>query len=298
MHARQALRSVARRGSPAVQERARRAAHAWGTATSAVRMTPSVIVVGAQRSGTTTMFRLLEAHPDLLRPTLTKGTGYFDDEFDRSWDWYVGHFPLRRPGDPRSAAGRLTFECSGYYLFHPLAAGRIAAALPDVRVVVLVRDPVARALSAHRHEYARGFERLPLEQALAAEEARVAGEEARLATEPGYRSFAHRHHAYLQRGEYARQIGRFHRALGVDRVHVVDADRFFADPEGRFGALQRELGLRDWTPPRVEAWNARPAPPPGGHLEARLREHFAPHDEALAELLGDLPSWRRGRVAS
>ncbi|WP_323791015.1 sulfotransferase [Nocardioides sp.] len=298
MRARHALRSVGRRGSPATQERARRAALGWGTATSALRIAPSVIVVGAQRSGTTTMFRLLEAHPDLVRPTLSKGTGYFDDDFDRSWSWYVGHFPLRRPGDTHLVTGRRSFECSGYYLFHPLAAGRIAAALPDVQVVALVRDPVARAFSAHRHEWARGFEPLGLEQALAAEQSRTVGEEARLSTEPGYRSFAHRHHAYVQRGEYARQIGRFRRALGADRVHVIDADRFFADPQGRFAALQRDLGLRSWTPPSVEAWNARPAPPPQGRLEARLREHFASHDEALAEILGELPSWRRGRVAS
>ena len=51
-----------------------------------------------------------------------------------------------------------TFEISGYYMFHPLAAERMAKALPNAQIVALVRDPVERAYSAYRHEYARGFE--------------------------------------------------------------------------------------------------------------------------------------------
>ena len=46
-------------------------------------------------------------------------------------------------------------------MFHPQAPGRIAADLPDVKLLVLLRDPVDRAYSAHAHEIARGFERLP-----------------------------------------------------------------------------------------------------------------------------------------
>ncbi len=150
------------------------------------------------------------------------------------------------------------FECSGYYLFHPLAAQRLAAELPDAQVVVLVRDPVERAMSAHRHELARGFEDLPLDEALARESERLAGEAERLAAEPDYRSYAHRHHGYLARGEYGEQIARFVDALGPDRVHVVDADALFADPVHEFVDLQRRLDVPVHLPERVEQWNARP----------------------------------------
>lgn len=297
MRTRTVVRTVGGHLSPTASRRARGLALTWGRATSVARMTPSILVVGAQRCGTTTMFRLLEAHPDLVRPTLSKGTGYFDDEHDHSWDWYLGHFPLRRPASSRSVRPA-AFECSGYYLFHPLAAGRIAAALPDARVVVLVRDPVERAVSAHRHEVARGFEQLGFEEAVAAEGVRTAGEAHRLTHEPGYRSFAHRHHAYLQRGEYAHQIRRFHDALGAERVHVLDADDFFADPRRRFLELQRDLGLSPWAPPSVEAWNARPGPPIDARDRRRLLAHYEPHDDDLADLLGWTPSWRRVGAAS
>jgi hypothetical protein len=290
MRTRDAVRTVGGHLGPASTERARGLALTWGRATSGIRLAPTIIVVGAQRCGTTTMFRLLEGHPDLVRPTLTKGTGYFDDDHDRPWEWYLGHFPLRRTTWARQPA---SFECSGYYLFHPLAARRIAAQLPDVHVVVLVRDPVARAQSAHRHEVARGFEQLSFDDAIAAEGIRTAGEAARLERSPGYRSFAHRHHAYLQRGEYAHQVRRFHDALGPDRVHVLDADDFFADPRGRFLELQAALGLSAWVPSTVEVSNARPGPPLDAERRERLMAHFEPHDQDLADLLGWTPSWRR-----
>jgi len=102
----------------------------------------------------------------------------------------------------------LTFESSPYYLFHPLALDRIAADLPDVKLVVLVRDPVERAYSAHAHEAARGYEDLSFAAALEAEEGRLDGEVERLLGDPAYESHAHRHQAFRSRGEYAVQLER------------------------------------------------------------------------------------------
>ncbi|WKN46993.1 sulfotransferase [Nocardioides sp. Arc9.136] len=297
MLARDLTRQLGDHLSPRTTSRLRAALGAWGWLTAPVRMEPDLLVVGAQRAGTTTMFRLLSEHPDLVRPTATKGTSYFDDEYHRGPRWYRSHFPVRalaalaRPGRDLRA-----FECSGYYLFHPLAAERIARDLPRAHVVVLVRDPVERARSAHRHEVARGFESLPFDAAVAAEKQRLAGEEQRLVDEPGYRSQEHRHHAYVGRGRYAEQVQRLVDALGRDRVHVVDADRFFADPVPQFVALQRRLGLSVWVPAAVERWNARPADPLPPDEHAELLQRFADSDAALADLLGEEPSWRTAAV--
>jgi O-antigen/teichoic acid export membrane protein len=285
---------------PRVVRAVRSVALGWGMATADLRMNPSFVVVGAQRGGTTTLFRLLEQHPDLVRPTLSKGTGYFDDDHHRGFRWYHAHFPLRLTGLLRTRRlGRArTFECSGYYMFHPLAAARIAAELPGVRLVAMVRDPVERAHSAHRHELMRGFEELDFDQALALEQVRTAGEAGRLVEEPAYRSFAHRHHAYLGRSEYADQVARLVEAVGVDHVFVLDADQFFADPVPEFHRLQDWLGLSRWTPEEVPRWNARPRDPLDPAERLALLRHFEPHDARLAGFLGHVPSWRRSRVSS
>jgi hypothetical protein len=255
---------------------------------------PEVLVIGAQRSGTTTLYRVMSDHPDLVRPTFSKGIGYFDVNYDRGERWYRGHFPLRPVARTRHGGSLpVAFESSGYYSFHPLAAGRIARDLPGVKVVMMVRDPVERAHSAYKHEFARGFETESFADAVALESQRLAGEVERMLEDPTYTSFEHRHHAYVGRGEYSTQVERFHRELGADRVHVVDADDFFADPVTQLEELTSWLGLSPWTPSTVEQWNARPGDAMTDQLRAELRQHFEPFDRRLEELTGRVPSWRR-----
>lgn len=274
---------------------ARRAAHGWGRATASLRMLPEILVIGAQRSGTTTLYRVMSQHPDLVRPTLSKGIGYFDIHYGEGLRWYRGHFPVASVARARRPGGRaVAFESSGYYSFHPLAAGRIARDLPGVQVVMMVRDPVERAHSAYKHEFARGFETESFADAVDMEAARLDGEVERMLADPGYVSSEHRHHAYVGRGEYATQIERFQRELGRDRVHVVDADDFFAEPMAQIEQLTSWLGLAPWTPTKVEQWNARPGDEMSPELRQRLVEHFEPFDQQLEALTGRVPSWRRG----
>ncbi len=294
------LRSVTRRIrdlSPAPVLRLLRAlVRLFGTATARWRMDPSFVIVGAQRAGTTSLFRALSGHPSVVRPTQAKGIGYFDLNYARGRRWYRGHFPLRVVARFAAQGTPFAFESSGYYLFHPAVPGRIAADLPGVKVVVMVREPVERAYSAHRHELARGFETEPFEQAVELEPSRTEGEAARLVADPSYESFEHRHHSYLARSRYSEQIQRYVDVLGADRVYVVDADRFFGEPEVELARLLAWLGLPQWRPETFEQWNARPksgslAP----ELMEKLRDHFAPYDEELARLMGRTPSWREDR---
>jgi len=278
---------------------ARRAAHSVsvsaGRLTHRARMLPGFLIVGAQRGGTTSMYRTLDAHPAILKAVLHKGVHYFDTGYDHSLGWYQGHFPLRaRAALARRATGDvpLTFESSPYYMFHPLAAERISRDLPGVKLLVLVRDPVERAYSAHAHELARGYETEPFERALELEDQRLAGEAERIVSEPGYLSHSHQHHAYLTRGLYADQLERLGQFVGRDRVHVVDSGRFFTDPEPVYDGVLEFLGLRRHGYPVFERHNARPRSPMPETLRATLNEHFGAPDERLTSWLGHPPSWR------
>ena len=146
-----------------------------GRLTWRARMQPSFLIAGAQRCGTTSLYRALSQHPAVVKAVLHKGVHYFDVGYHHGPGWYLGHFPLQATGRRAAGDAAMTFESSPYYLFHPLAAGRIARDLPGVRVIVLIRDPVERAYSAHAHELARGYETGTFEQALALEAGRLAG---------------------------------------------------------------------------------------------------------------------------
>lgn len=263
--------------------------------TAPLRLTPDFLIVGAQRSGTTSMFKTLMQHPQVARPFLRKGVHYFDIRYGNGFDWYRGHFPLAPSSRLRRAGhGRpLTGESSPYYMFHPLAATRIAADLPGVRLIVLLRDPVLRAYSGHSHELGRGYETEPFERALELEPERICGERERMLAEPGYESRHWQHHAYLTRGHYYDQLTAIERLFGRDRLHVVDSHRFFTDPGPTFGAVLDFLGLPRHDAITYEQHNGRTRSPLSPQLRTRLEEHFAPHDERLAQWWGQVPTWRR-----
>lgn len=267
----------------------RRAGVWWGERTASRRPLPDFLVVGGQRCGTTSLFRALMAHPQVLRPQLHKGVNYFDLNYDRGEAWYRGHFPVRGT-DPRIRV----FDASGYYMFHPLAPERIVRDLPDVRVIAMVRDPVERAWSAYKHELARGFEwERSFTRALELEDARLEGEIELMRAEPGYQSFNHRHHAYRRRGEYARLLAPFVEGLGRDRVLVVESESFFTDPRAEYQRIVEFLDLDPFVPESFDRYNARPGSGLDPGAAEWLRAHYTPHDEALATLLGHQPFWRQ-----
>ncbi|GAA3126412.1 hypothetical protein GCM10010466_16630 [Planomonospora alba] len=268
-----------------------------GRITSGSRVLPSFLIIGAQRSGTTSLYRALARHPLVLKPVLHKGVHYFDMAYHRGLPWYRAHFPLR------ATAARLArrhgrrpqaFESSPYYLFHPLAASRIAADLPGVKLVVLVRDPVERAFSAHAHELARGFETEPcFARALELEDERLAGAQEALTASPHAAHHSHRHHAYLARGRYAEQLARLEPLVGRDRILVLDSGELFTRPRAAYDRVLDFLGLPHLGEAVVERHNARPRPAPmPAPLRRELTAYFERSDALLTSWLGAEPSWR------
>lgn len=274
----------------------RRAYMPVGKLTSSLRLMPSFILAGAQRCGTTSLYRALLDHPAVLSAAYHKGVNYFDINYDKDIDWYQGHFPLRATASFRARGAKeppTTFDASGYYMYHPLAAERIGRDLPSIKVLTLVRDPIERAYSAYRHEFARGFETESFERALELEDERVQPELERMLADPTYQSETYRHHSYRRRGQYDEQLRRLADAVGRERLLVVESESFFTQPELEYRRILEFLGLRPHVPQRFDRWNARPGAEISPSAERFLRASFREHDEALAEYLGHAPSWQR-----
>jgi hypothetical protein len=255
-----------------------------------------MLIVGAQRCGTTTLFKALSQHPAFVGPTMRKGVHYFDLHAEEPLSWYQGQFPTRARIETLSrdlgSSQIVIGESSPYYLWHPLAAERIAAALPDVKLVALLRDPVERAYSAHAHELARGFETEAFEKALDLEPDRLAGEESKLRSGRLARSLPHQHLAYLRRGEYIDQLERIEGVFGRQRMLVLDSADLWEAPSSHWPVLADFLDLPQHDV-LLKQHNARSRSPMSPDLRSRLASHFAPFDERLAHWWGRTPSWRR-----
>lgn len=292
---------VARPNQPAWERAARRTAH-WGLVTGGrpiyrARMLPSFLIVGAERCGTSSMYEVLSWHPAVFSAILPrKEVHYFDYSYAHPLSWYRCHFPLRARA-ALAARGTgvapVAFEASPSYMCHPLAPERIARDLPGVKLIVMLRDPVARAYSSHTMRAGWGVETEPFERALELEDSRLAGEAERMAADPSYVGYNWRHFAYRTRGQYAEQLEQLDRLVGRDRIHVIDSGEFFASPARVYDQVLDFLGLPDAGHPAFDPPRTRSRPPMPDSARKALEEHYRPYDERLAAWLGHEPSWRR-----
>jgi hypothetical protein len=284
--------------TPTTMRLARRAAR-WGAQayarpTARLRMRPDYLIIGAQRAGTTSLHRYLVQHPAVRTMLRTKGVHFFDTGYGRGIDWYASRFPTRLYAwyvARRRGLRLVTGEASPYYLFHPHVPGRVAEHLPGVKLIVLLRDPVARAYSQYQHEVARGFETLPFEAAIDAEEERLAAETERLLAEPLYNSFAHQHHSYLARGRYHEQLAAWRSRFPDEQLLILNSERFFADPDAAYRRVLEFLELPAFTPPAYEQHNAYDYRRMGVAVRRRLVEHYREPNQRLYQALGQDFGW-------
>jgi hypothetical protein len=271
---------------------ARAATGPIGRATSSARMLPGFLIVGAQRAGTTSLYKYLASHPDVGRVRFGKGVHYFDTNFDRPLSWYRGHFPLEASRLPLLSRPSLVGEGAPYYMYHPQCSQRIEATLPGVKIIAILRDPIERAHSQWAHETARGFETLPFAEAIEAEGERLSGAEVDL-VDPAGRNFSHQHHSYVARGQYAQQVDRLWGTFGRDRVLVLPSPRLFETPGEAYAETLSFLGLASHDA-EYEVHNARSYSKIDPALEAELNRRFSASNDRLVAMLGSDFDFRRG----
>jgi sulfotransferase family protein len=259
---------------------------AYGRATSPFRPLPDFLVLGAQKAGTTALYAYLRRHPGITGPSW-KEVSFFDRHWARGESWYRGNFP-----NHARARGKLVGEASPSYVFHPLAPRRVQELVPDARLIVLVRDPVDRALSHHNHEVALGREPLSFEDALDAEDDRLRGEAERMAADPRYFSREWWSHTYKARGRYAEQLERWLAVFPREQLLVLSSDELGSEPEHAHAQVLEFLGApphRLDSYPRVYEREYDPMKPA---TRERLAAEFEEPNRRLFELLGRDLGWR------
>ena len=279
---------------------------------------PNLFVVGAAKSGTTSLWTHLDAHSDVFmsRP---KEPHFFSraetpvDQLVKDPVEYAGLFA-------RGAAQRYRGEASPSYLWDPDSPARIKEAAPDARIIISLRDPVERAYANYLGHIREGLDQRTFRDAVRAE---LADDDVDLAAIPA---------PYVTRGFYDEQVHRYLDAFG-DTTLILLFEEFVADVQGTMRCVFAWLGV---DPAPAETLDVAPVHPflaprnaavgklvrlPGlraaantvlrGRLRARLdrvvfstrkppldpevrrllREVYAPHDVRLRELLGRSLPW-------
>lgn len=244
---------------------------------------PDVVIVGAMKGGTTSLFAYLCQHPE-VHGSIIKEVHYFNRNFRRGESWYRRHF-TRRPGG-------VVLEGTPDYMFHTTSFERLQMALPNARIVVVLRNPVTRAYSHYHHSRVKGTERRSFEEGVRADldwlkHRGVLGDD----------SWESNDHSYVRRGLYAPQVRRIVDAYG-DAALVLRSEDLFADPLAITNQVLRFMGLSELptlsdVEPKTAGRYDRTVP-----LRRELEAFFAPHNEELYQLLRVDPWWPQSPVAA
>jgi hypothetical protein len=229
---------------------------------------PNALIIGAMRSGTTSLYTYLAQHPDVCASRL-KEPNYFARHYNRGEKWYRALF------SPKSHH-QVRFEATSYYLFHPLASQRVHAAMPDAKLIAILRNPTARAYSHYQHCVAKGVETLSFEEALAAEKDRLAAG----------KTWDLRHFSYVSRGHYAEQIERWLSLFPREQFLFLKAEEMYADPHACMSLVQRFLGLKAVPLVDVAAKNTREYSSIDPRIRERLDSTFMEPNRKLTQLTG------------
>ena len=286
------------------------------------------LLIGAQKSGTTSLWKHIAAHPQVFVPA-NKEVEFFSDpqRFERGLDWYWQTYFAGAPDDACKG------EASTQYMMFPEVPQRIHAAFPKVKLLAVLRNPIDRAYSHYRMSVMRGHEARSFEECVDALTAVSTGRDEPLDI----------HRDYLRFGEYGRVLGNYLRHFDADQLHLVFTEALDTDPahatravydflevdpgfrpdnlSDRFNVsgerampavgetLRRAVGKARRLPilgrlisqDRYEAFkfwtrtelNVRRTPDPGpdATLRARLGAHFAPDVAQLRDQFGTDTPW-------
>ncbi|MGD1902343.1 MAG: sulfotransferase domain-containing protein [Geitlerinemataceae cyanobacterium] len=248
------------------------------------RLSPSFFIIGVQKGGTTSLHSYLCAHPQIVSGA-HKEIDFWSVEYDRGLAWYMSQFPPRR-----ADRAWITGEASNTSIDHPDAPARLHAALPDAKLVAVLRDPTERAIS---HYYQRYRERNligPIEQFLRSELEFARAHPPETVTAELFTT--HLRGRAISRGLYSTFLKRWLQYFPKSSLLAIDSQEFFSDTGAVVERVQRFIGLE---PQGLETY---PIFNPGSYrhispeLEAELRDFFRPYNRELAALLDFEHHWK------
>ncbi len=239
----------------------------WRSISAPLRRRPDAVIIGTQRGGTTSLFNWLADHPEAHPVSFTRHqeVHFFDDRYDRGLLWYRSLFPITRAG--------FAYEATPSLLAEHDAPARFASALPDALAVVLLRNPVDRAISQYHHTTKQGTEARSFDEAFWTDNTGMG-----------------RQFTYRERGHYEEQLDRWVAAIGRDRLVIAVSEELFADPRTVVGAIVDALGYapHDF---RADHHNRQEYPPIDAEARDRMLDYYRERNTGLESLIGRPVPW-------
>jgi hypothetical protein len=256
--------------------------------TGRMRTLPDFIIIGGQRCGTTSLYNYLVEHPQ-VSPAFMKETHFFTRNYRKGLNWYRANFPplwYRNRTQRRDGTDLVSGEATPYYLFYPHTPQRVSKAVPDAKLIVLLRNPVDRAYSQYHHEIRQGLVTLSFKDALKREQEELPKETAKILGDEDYHSVVHQSYSYVARGIYVDQLERWTQYFSKEQMLILRSEDLAEEPVSTLGQVADFLKLPRWQPREYTRYHLAHYDPIDPATRERLANHFRDHNQRLYEFLG------------
>ena len=184
---------------------------------------PDFIILGTQKGGTTSLYNYLSNHSKICVGS-RREIHFFDRNYEKGMNWYKNNFNNKNKD-------LLTFECSPDYIHHPFVAERIKVISPKSKLIVLLRNPVERAISNYKHNIYLGkySPNTSIEEVIEKEMKFINYEKEKMINNKNYYSRRFKYFSILDRGIYHKQLKKYFDYFDKKQIHILFSEKLFSN---------------------------------------------------------------------
>ena len=251
------------------------------------------LIIGAARAGTTSLYEGLKTHPDVFGSRI-KEIYFFDTNFHRGVNWYKRFFPSKWQKFQIVKIHKkkfLTGEATPHYISYPHAPKRVFNLIPNVKLIVILRNPIDRAYSQYQSRVSAGTEPLSFDDAIKKEDIRLENVLKKMEEDENYIHNNFFRYSYLHHGIYVNGLRKWMETFPKNQFLILKAEEFYQKPAIIFESIQKFLGLPKFHPANDTHYNLGKYNEMNTTTRKFLHEFFKPHNEELYKFLGRDFGW-------
>ena len=261
--------------------------------TSNSRILPDFIIIGESKCGTTSLYNYMIQHP-AIKPALTKEINFFNWSHGKPQNWYNAHFPTKfKKKFSKNVFKKpfLTGEATPLYLFNSQVPKRMFKIIPNVKIIIVLRNPIDRAYS-HYHDLGvrLGGEKRTFGDAIRSE-LKILEEKNYVITDYDG-NFTDRLYQYVVRGIYLDHLKIWMDVYPVKQFLILKTEELEKNPSEILDSVFKFLSIPDYDKINFEKkHNVSKYEPMNEQSRKMLKEFFKPHNENLYKFLKQDFEW-------
>ena len=267
----------------------------YGNITSPIRILPDFLIAGFNRSGTMSLFEYMGQHPNIKNAS-RREIHYFTLSYWRGLNWYKSYFPTiiyKKFFENKNKVKLLTGEAAPHYVFHPLAIKRIKQLMPNVKLIIVFRNPIDNVYS-HYQWYKKGkIEKDSLEDAVNTDKQRYE------IIERLYNSDQVKEHTfkdvkmpYVSYATYVKYIKQLLEIFPREQILFLKNNELSENPQEVLQEVFNFLQVKEFRVEDLKKRNVAKYDNMKSSTREYLAKYFEPYNKELEELLGMTFDWK------